>query len=393
MSSVLDNRHLDYLGNDNITTRRVSGPRPRFGKMASSPRPSSDLHQSGSLLIDSILSQDETKDILTMMIEADEHTDQNRLPSFYTSTQMGGRLPPLRPSSPLLSPLGPPDHDREGQGELANADRDDTYLKTRYREVNSKLSETNMNFINSKNKVGNILGFESDGEIDDDLVALVSTPKPGTPDPGTGIDRHVMNTRREADPLTLPGENKAVSMGSNLASNIDTDKNNGQGVVTARRADRMEELTEGQEKVDAESDGDSVTTAGDEENEDPLLSELRGNAGVEEKIRIVDGMISRLDNKSTKLSETVKDLETSLEFSQNEILTLKKENAQLKQKLGMIEMEDKRTQFQVNCLADKVDRIETLTKKKSLLFEGIPEQTEEMKTYKRPFADCSTSYR
>ena len=56
------------------------------------------------------------------------------------------------------------------------------------------------------------------------------------------------------------------------------------------------------------------------------------------------------------------DLETSLEFSQNEIDSLKNDNASLRKKLAAIETEDKRTQFQVNQMEDKVDKIETATK-------------------------------
>ena len=36
-------------------------------------------------------------------------------------------------------------------------------------------------------------------------------------------------------------------------------------------------------------------------------------------------------------------------------------------------MEDRRTQFQVKDMADKIDRIDSVTKKRNLLFEGIPE--------------------
>ena len=36
-------------------------------------------------------------------------------------------------------------------------------------------------------------------------------------------------------------------------------------------------------------------------------------------------------------------------------------------------MEDRRTQFQVSNMEDKVDRLETVSKKKNLVFEGVPE--------------------
>ena len=92
-----------------------------------------------------------------------------------------------------------------------------------------------------------------------------------------------------------------------------------------------------------------------------------------ENINRLDGIVYKLANKSDKLSATVRALEHSLEFSQNEVDKLKAENAKLKQTLGLIEMEDRRTQFQVKSAEDKIDRLETLTKKKNLSIEGLPE--------------------
>ena len=53
--------------------------------------------------------------------------------------------------------------------------------------------------------------------------------------------------------------------------------------------------------------------------------------------------------------------------------TLKKENEELKRRMGSLETEDKHTQFQVNNLEDKVDRLDTNSKKKKFLIEGIRE--------------------
>ena len=64
---------------------------------------------------------------------------------------------------------------------------------------------------------------------------------------------------------------------------------------------------------------------------------------------------------------------TSLEFSQEEIASLKKENVELKKRMGESETEDKRTQFQVNMVEDKLDKLETLSKKKNLILEGVQE--------------------
>ena len=70
---------MDFEGIGNVTTRK--GHNLQKPKMAHGP--ARDL--GGSLLIESILSQDETKDVLTMMIAADEYDRHNQIPSFCTS--------------------------------------------------------------------------------------------------------------------------------------------------------------------------------------------------------------------------------------------------------------------------------------------------------------------
>ena len=73
--------------------------------MALTDKLSRGLLDEGSLLIDSILSQEEMKDVVSMMIMADEYVNTGRTPSFCTSSQMGGRDLMRRPKSPPLSPL------------------------------------------------------------------------------------------------------------------------------------------------------------------------------------------------------------------------------------------------------------------------------------------------
>ena len=47
------------------------------------------LGSDSSLFIDSIFMQDESKDILSMLVMADEHTSTKRLPSFCMSKNVG----------------------------------------------------------------------------------------------------------------------------------------------------------------------------------------------------------------------------------------------------------------------------------------------------------------
>ena len=91
------------------------------------------------------------------------------------------------------------------------------------------------------------------------------------------------------------------------------------------------------------------------------------------KMKLMEGMIALLDDKSTALEATVQGLEKPLDFSYKEIADLKKENGILRTTMGNLEIEDKRTQFKVKDVADKLDRLDSVTKKRNLLFEGIPE--------------------
>ena len=66
-----------------------------------------DLENQGSLLIDSILSQDEAEEVVSMLNMANELEGGVGLPSFYTSSQMGGNNPAKRLHLPPLSPISP----------------------------------------------------------------------------------------------------------------------------------------------------------------------------------------------------------------------------------------------------------------------------------------------
>ena len=88
----------------------------------------------------------------------------------------------------------------------------------------------------------------------------------------------------------------------------------------------------------------------------------------------MSSLLSLLDKRSADTNSQVKGLETSLEFSQHEVDVLKKENKKLMERLDAYDIEEKRTQFQFKAVDDRMEKLETATKKKNLLFEGVLEQ-------------------
>ena len=94
----------NLLGTLNVTQRKT--PEQLGSNMAGSRKGPMDFGDKGSKFIDSILSKEESEDVISMMIKADENDGCLRLPSFCTSSQMHGRNLYLRPTPPPpLSPL------------------------------------------------------------------------------------------------------------------------------------------------------------------------------------------------------------------------------------------------------------------------------------------------
>ena len=122
-------------------------------------------------------------------------------------------------------------------------------------------------------------------------------------------------------------------------------------------------------------DGEQGSQTGDEPDiRDGLVNPHGQQSRLEKvlnKMVLVEEILSVMGERSNKLGAAVKGLEASLEFSQLEIDSLKKENEVLKKTVGAIELEDKRTLFQMNLVEDTMDRLETASKKKNLLFEGV----------------------
>ena len=137
----------------------------------------------------------------------------------------------------------------------------------------------------------------------------------------------------------------------------------------------------GEEEDDIEGEGDdaqedAVSTEGSQEptgigeeiKEEKVIAP-EDYLSVIAKLESVDDIIGKMDERSAALGKTVQGLIDLLVFSQGEISDLKRENAELRMTVGKLATEDKRTQFKVNLAEEKLDRIETLTKKKNLIFE------------------------
>ena len=380
MSSVYERRLLDYLEKDNVTLRR--GSNQKKDKMAST-HIETDLQRDGSLFFDSILSLDETKDVLSMLIMADEHKEGEKLPSFYTSTQTGGRLPPIRPNSPPLSPLGVPNQGYDYKGDEGSETLKvgvDNQVKTGHATPHESKEPGRLS--------GRSASIENLGTRDDSewpRVRAGSLPESADAAP-SNEDSDVTNVSLENDLLTIR-DVRTVTKESCYARGEVIDPESKAGEIGSRRvADDPE-----REEVGGSEDGDSVNSGerggaravsedsesvlSDVSNKDHFGALFEGEQwGADEKIKIINGLISRLDNKTTKLDVEVQELKHSLEFSQQEVDILKQENKKLKDRMGLLETEDKRTQYQVTSVEDKVDRLETIGKKKNLLFEGVPEK-------------------
>ena len=219
----------------------------------------------------------------------------------------------------------------------------------------------------------NQINAEKEFDEFDEVKKLGSVPTVGVLD-GTVRDGP---SRNERDPEAPQGLVGAVAMGSNLDT-ADNENN-------VRKPGANDEQHSG---ADGESDSDEGSNDDVIDQGCPQTPDDEADLpAVLNKLQQMDEKVSRLDQKSHKLGTTVKDLETSLEFSQSEIDALKKENAALKKKLEAVEMEDRRTQFQTNLMEDKLDKIESVSKKKNLIFDGVPEVEGRREDVQKTLAD------
>ena len=99
------------------------------------------------------------------------------------------------------------------------------------------------------------------------------------------------------------------------------------------------------------------------------LGQLREDCSIDDLNEVLGRVGLRFDN----MEQTLEEYQVSLEFSQNEIDKLKKENRELKLKITKLEKEDRRNEYQVKDLDEKFERLDTVTRKRNLVFEGVPE--------------------
>ena len=369
MSSIYCPQPLDLEGDSNITKRKdISG---KMAKMAVSRGSLIDLEQGTSPLIEDILSRDEANDVVSMMIMADEINEDSDYPSFCTSSQMGYRNPRIRPMSPPLSPLMSATPARNVAGASAdNKGAEGSEEIGSERKTSTEAAAMNEQVLNQVNSQLN-----SRKHVDE--------PMAGGQMGARGHD--LFGTSRDMD--VSVHNVTAVTMAPGMATNVATklsrhestdDVNKGVSEPAAEAGGDSIDLTseEGSEGSEEEEgkygDGDGE---GEKEKEGAKPSRATKSelASISAKLEKMDAVLHAMNGNSTKFDTTVSELITSLEYSQKEIDGLKAENAQLKQKMGEIIMEDKRTQFQVNAIENKLDRIETTTKKKNLIIEGVPE--------------------
>ena len=273
-----------------------------------------------------------------------------------TSTQMGRREAHLNCASPQLSPI------TAGQRQSGNA-RELTAGLSKNREHNSMTDY----HVREGLTGGSIFDLLRESDIDRRIdltgygrvaceTGTADLVPPGVNDLAGGDD---------AGLLTRPIHGvKTITKPEDMCSGAEYG-----GLESGEVSSDEEDLPETEVKV---TGGDTTGEGKDDEELSETEVKVHGNARPD-RIERMDAMIALLDPRSTNLGATVKDLQTSLEFSQKEILDLKKENSDLRLLLGNLEIEDRRTQFQVKDVADRVDKLDTSSKKKNLIFEGLPE--------------------
>ena len=89
----------------------------------------------------------------------------------------------------------------------------------------------------------------------------------------------------------------------------------------------------------------------------------------EELHKKLDTLAGRFDN----VEKINNDFKASLEFTQEEVLDLKEENSTLRGALKELQLEMERNAYAIQKLSHKHENLETATRRRNLIFEGVPE--------------------
>ena len=344
----------------NITSRRPT--KTEKSKMATSTRCPWNKDDD-SILIDDILSQDETKDIMQMLLVADEIEDEGGLHSFCTSSQMGG-IKPRRPPALSLSPLP---------------------LLSGFTTSNrfSLLLDDNCEFGDRNKCQGD--SFIDSGRNKRDNIKTCSTTEGGISDSekgrfdgstGTEVKGVSDGDERGDDAVMRCDTNgSATNIGDSMESDMKM-----VGMVTSAVGAETDDGAATTDTTTAGTNGDRTIVPEDRQDNGAvgLMKEDQAHDIKPEdalaKLCELNTTVNKLERKSDSLTSTVEELIRSLQFSQHEIDTLKKDNKELRRQLGDMDLEDQRTQYQVKKVEEKIDRMDTQNKKRNLVLEGVPEK-------------------
>ena len=93
----------------------------------------------------------------------------------------------------------------------------------------------------------------------------------------------------------------------------------------------------------------------------------------EELHKKVDGLATGLAESFNTVEKVCEGFQTLIEFTQEEVQDLKEENLALKETLKELSLEIQRNTYAIQKLGTKHENLEVITKKKNLIFEGVPE--------------------
>ena len=192
-----------------------------------------------------------------------------------------------------------------------------------------------------RNRDGFICGNKFQGKTDINDAALKDAPDQGVKD---GLD--YPNTLGEKGDDTIhDGTLHDLDEEVRSLALTDPDKNQNKDGVTkedtvgATRAEGgIADLT--MPDGAKQDTGNGHTPEDDQVPNDDQTTDKVNMDYITNKFGLVDKLLGELGDNFTKLTGTVHALETSLEFSQNEIDTLKQENQRLKQKLEDLGVEE-----------------------------------------------------